>query len=557
MKGHPAPAEGRADRRLPLPSRLESLRLDRPFSVHELAFALVALGMVSVLALTPHLQHGGFYSDDWANAAGSLQPPGSPDVGKALSYFADLTIYRPVLVVYVPLTYFVFGMHMHYQLAWEAFLAVLAATMFYGVLRALNVPWIHALLIAALITVFPWSDSTRLWVTADQLSLSTTFAAAGLLVALVGLKKRRTWRWHLFASALYLLSILTYEITLPLIACLGVLYWLRAGWRVARVRWLMDLAVVAGGGIWVGLNTMRTTSGASADLAHLKQIVSAGGTILGYAGLPLSASHTAVVLCVMATVFGLGVIAYIRAPARVVADRQWGLRGWLALAGAGLVVAALGWVMFIPADPYYTPSIYGVTNRVNGLAAFGLVIAIYGTFGIFGELAGKWLPRGRAVATGVTILLGAVLLASYVGVLRRHIRIWDAAFFAETSALQKMKTAMPDLPHETTIFASSFPANQTLGVPIFADAWGMKGMIQMEYDDMTLSGYPVLAEFQPVCGARGVTFSGPAPQPIALYGKARFFNFQTGRHSTPQNQRRCRSVVDSYAPGPLYLSAAY
>ena len=557
MKARTAPVEGRAERRLALPSQLESLRIDRPFSVYELVFALVALGMISVLALAPHLQHGGFYSDDWANAAGSLQPPGSPDVGKALSYFAGLTIYRPVLVVYVPLTYFVFGMHMHYQLAWEAFLAVLAATMFYGVLRALNVPWIHALLIAALMIVFPWSDSTRLWVTADQLSLSMTFAAAGLLVALIGLD-RGTWRWHLFASALYLLSILTYEITLPLIACLGALYWLRAGWQVARVRWLMDLGVVVASGIWVGLNTMRTTSGTSADLSHLRKIVSAGGTILGRAGLPVGSSHTALVLCAIAVVLGLGAIIYVRTSARAAAERQWGLRGWLGLAGAGLIVAALGWVMFIPADPYYTPSIYGVTNRVNGLAAFGLVIAIYGTFGVLGELAGCWLPRRRMVATGVTILLGTVLLASYAGVLRRHIRIWDAAFFAETSALQKMKRAIPDLPHETTVFASSFPANQTLGVPIFADTWGLYGMIQMEYDDMSLSGYPVLAELQPVCGVRGVTLSGSgAPKSVAPYGKALLFNLETGSHSTPQNRRRCRSVVDDYEPGPLYLSAAY
>jgi hypothetical protein len=531
-------------------------RIDRPFDRRELALASVALGLIAVLALGPHLRNGGFYSDDWANAAGSLHPPGGPDVGKALSYFADHTIYRPVLVVYVPLMYFVLGMHMHYHLAWAAFLAVLAATMLYGALRTLGLPWIHALLIGALTIVFPWSDSTRLWATGGQITLSIAFMATGLLVALVGLR-RGTLRWHLVAAALYLLSILTYEVTLPLIACLGGLYCLHAGWRVARARWLMDLAAVAAGGIWVGVHTKRTTSGLGADLSHLRQIVDAGGTILGRAGMPLGSPHTALALCAIAAVLGAGLIAYVRFPARF-DGWHWGLGGWLGLAGAGLVVAALGWVMFIPADPYYTPSVYGATNRVNGLAAFGLILVVYGTLGVIAILAGQMAPKVRIVTTVVSVLLATVLLASYVSVLRRHIRIWDAAFVAESSALREIEEIAPRLRHGTTVLVGSYPANQTLGVPIISDTWGLKGMVRMEYDDMSLSGYPALAELRVVCGLKGVALRGASvPSRTLPYGKARFLNLQRRSSAAPRSQRDCQRVADGYEPGPLYLSLIY
>ena len=262
------------------------------------------------MAFGPFVKHGGFFLDDWSNGAGALQPPGRPDVGSALSYYADLTAFRPVLILYVPLTYFVFGMHIHLHDAWSVFVAVLAASVFYAVLRTLGVPWIHAWLIAALTIVFPWSDATRFWMTGDQVNLSIAIMGAGLLLALAGLK-RNSWRHHAGAAALYLVSILTYEVTLPLIACMGFLYWLRAGWRAARYRWLTDLAVVVVAGSWVGSHTKRTTSGLGYDFEHLGEIVVRGGTILGRAGMPLGSSRTTPVLVVLGVALAVGLGAYL------------------------------------------------------------------------------------------------------------------------------------------------------------------------------------------------------------------------------------------------------
>jgi hypothetical protein len=530
----------------------------RPFRARELALALVVLGAFAILAFGPHLRHGGFYMDDWSSAAISLQPPAGPDFGSALSSYADLTVYRPVLVVYVPLTYLVFGMHMHFHLVWATALAVLAVTLFYGVLRTLKVPWIHAMLIAALALVFPWSDSTRLWVTADQITLSIAFATSGILVALTGLDRKGSWRWHACAVVLYLLSILSYEVTLPLIACVGVLYCFRAGWRAARPRWLADLAAAAVAGIWVGAHTTRTASGLGGDLEHLWQIVEGGETILARAGLPLGAPDTTLTLLAIAAVLGAGTVAYRIFPTRF-ASKGWGLREWLLLAVGGLAVAALGWAMFVPADPYYTPSIYGETNRVNGLAGFGVVLLVYGTLGVFGSLIGQVRPRARWVAAGATVVLALALLGSYTHVLRRHIEIWNLAYAAERTALVELQRKMPHLPHGTTVIGSSYPANQTLGVPILATTWDFDGMVKMEYDDSTLSAYPVLPEQHVGCRDKSVTLEREGGEVVvtAAYGSVRLLNFQSGRHSAPRNRRECRRVANGFVPGPLYLSTAY
>jgi hypothetical protein len=531
-------------------------------AIREAIFACMTLAVVGILAFAPHILNGGFYLDDWANGAGALRPPGGPGVAHALSYFDKLTIYRPVLVLYVPLTYFVFGTHMAYQLAWAALLAIGVGAAVYGILRTLGVPLLHAWLIAAITIVYPWYDSTRLWETASQATLSILFVTCGLLLAITGLR-RRSLRLHGCAATLYLLSILTYEVTLPFIAAAGVLYVLLAGWRLARPRWAMDLVAVLAGGLWVGLQTSRESLGVSADLRHLGEIITSGGTILGRSLIAFGQPRTEIALVIVAViaVMGFGLIYVDRSVKGQ--NGNWGPQNWLMMTGGGLVVATLGWIMYIPANPYYTPSVYGFTNRVNALAGFGLVIAVYGTFGIVGSITGRIWSRVKPsqvnlCATITTATLALVLGGVYVQVLERHTRIWDSAFRAEMAGIGEMRTQYPQLPHGVTLFTSDYPANQTLGVPIFSSSWDVNGMVKLQYKDGTLSAYPVLPGLTLVCRETGIGLQGPgAPIVNVSYGKALLLDVHTGGHARPIDRRECNSTVGGYTPGPLYLSTNY
>lgn len=536
---------------------MSRLLSNRRLSRGELLLAWAGLAIVAALAFIPHIRHGGFYLDDWSNGAGALYPPGGPGVGNALSYFADLTIYRPVLVVYVPALYFAFGMNMELHLIWSVFLALCVAGLLYGVLRTVGVPWVHAWPIAALTLVYPWFDSVRLWATASQVSLTVALALGGLWLALAALS-RRSWWGHLGAAALYLLSILTYEVTLPLIAAAGLLYVLREGWAAARGRWAVDLAVVVAGAAWVGSHTKRETSSFSDNVEHLERIVDTGGMLLGRTLLPVGPQQTTLALAFLAFVLLAGLATWLLLRGEPGDRSGWGLREWLLLSAGGLAVAALGWFMYIPADPYYTPSVYGMNNRVNGLAGIGLVIAVYGCFGVLGSLIGQLRPQAPVVAVAVTLALGAALGIGFVDTLRRHITIWSAAFVAERAAIDQLRTELPRLRPGTTLFVGGYPANQTLGVTILGTTWDLDGMVKSEYEEERLRAYPVLPGLRLACAREGVRLVGEgAPPTTPSYGKALLIQLPTREQARPRTRAECREVVDRYVPGPLYLSYSY
>lgn len=264
-------------------------------------------------------------------------------------------------------------------------------------------------------------------------------------------------------------------------------------------------------------------------------------------------------LTLLAIVYLLGSTIYL-VRRRQSKEGEWGLGQWLTLGAAGFAVAVLGWAMFIPADPYYTPSIYGSTNRVNALAGFGLAIAVYAAIGIGVTMAAFLLPRARRAIPIVTILLGLALGAAYVHVVERHSGIWDASADAQRRGMDRIEHAFPELPPGATVVATNYPANQTLGVPIFAATWDLNGMTKMEYEDGSLSAFPLTAGLRILCEPDGIVMRGTeeAPPPAAmLYGNVRLLNLESGDHAAPANRRQCEAVVGRYAPGSAYVSYAY
>lgn len=527
-------------------------------TISELVASWSTLLLLGLLLFLPHILHGGFYLDDWSDAAGTLYPPGGSGVGAAFSFANDLlSSCRPVLILFIPLKYLIFGTDVEYLLTLSVVLAVLAAGLMYAVLRVLKVPWYHAWVISALTIAYPWFDSTRFWESANPITLAVVFAFAGLWMALVGLS-RHSWQFHAGAALLYLLSMLSYEVTLPFIAMAGVLYTARNGWRAARFRWATDLVMVGIAGLWNRTHTPKEVSSLSDNLSHLEQIIRQGGELLARTLFPVGIDpHTSTMLAGLAVVFAAGIAAYALLPGARTAKSGWGLRGWLLLGASGLLIAALGWAVFIPADPYYTPSVFGVTNRVNGFAGFGLVLVVYAALGIVGYAVGR-LVKGIPWITAVTTLSLAVMLgAAYVHVLERHSGLWRDAYRHEVTTIERIHSAFPRLPDGTTVFAANYPTNVTLGVTIFATTWDLDGMVKLTYENRTLRAYPITEELPLECLPEGIKVGGEEGIPAARYGTAWLLDIETGEHSTPRSRKACLAEKPAYPPGPLYLATAY
>jgi hypothetical protein len=539
------------------PARPATPRAWRSAGVRELAIAALVLTVVGVAGYAANILDSGFSTDDWSNAALSLQS--SDGVGGVLRSYADLTPYRPVLILYVPATYWVFGIHMGLHLAWAVVLAIFVSTMLYGILRSCGLARTHALAIGILLLIYPWADSTRMWPTASMATFAIGLALAGVWVALAGLRAG-SYRRHALAVALYLLSALTYELTVGLICSAGLLYVLRAGWRPAWRRWAADLVAMGAAAAWNFSTTPRTAAtDLSALLDHLWSIVVQGGSIVAYSAHPLAGpDRKTLVLLVL-----LGVLVLTVAVA-VIARRspRWNgrLRSWLLLFAAGAAVTVLGWAPFVPADPYYTPSIYGFTNRVNALAAVGVVMALYALAGMIGALVGAARPRSPLVATAVTLVLAAVLGAGYLKVLDRHSDLWVGAFRGEMAALGQIRGAYPKLPDGAVVHTFGYPGYQAPGVPVFAVSWDLRSALKLQYKDDSVGGYPVVAPAAVRCEPAGVVIAGGtafAEPRTTPYGDAILFDVPTGRHAQPRDIGECRRSLPAFTPGPLELQVDY
>ena len=87
----------------------------------------------------------------------------------------------------------------------------------------------------------------------------------------------------------------------------------------------------------------------------------------------------------------------------------------------------------------------------------------YAALGVGVALAGRLLPVARKWAAAITIVLGLMLGAAYAHTLERHSGIWDTAFRAEQTAIDRMRSQFPTLPHETTVFTSDYPRTRHWG----------------------------------------------------------------------------------------------
>lgn len=538
---HPSSGRGRAGRK-------------------ELLLALLGFAVLGALAYWTHFRHGGFYSDDWVDVASTLHRS-SGGASATLNYYSELFPYRPGLIIYVPLKYWVLGESIAAQLALAVALAAVVSWLVYAILRKFAVPPVHAWMIGALALIFPWADSTKLWEAASLPSVAMIFALAGLWIALVGLE-RRSWRLHLVAAPLFLVSILTYEITLPLIAAMGILYGIRAGWKQTWRLWALDLAVVVAAGLWNRAHTNREVSSLSGDLHHAGEIVKNSGTVLGRTLWPLGPhGHTTAMLLVLLVVLGAGLAAFLADRDRWRGSGGWGLREWLLLGAAGLVIAALGWCMFIPANPYYTPSGIGDLNRVTAVACFGLLMTVYAAIGIGVTLVAGFLPGGRwaryawLAPPALAILLGA----TYVHVLDRHIHIWDDAYKNQVAAFENVERADPDPADGTVFYLAGTPAFQAPGVPIFEAEWTFGGMVKTRYANDALNGYSTTPSLSFACAPTGVELVGSAatPPPMTPYGNAVLVNAGSGIHARPQDRAACEKVIGEYGQGPAELTSGY
>jgi hypothetical protein len=235
-------------------------------------------------------------------------------------------------------------------------------------------------------------------------------------------------------------------------------------------------------------------------------------------------------------------------------DARATLRRWLAVAGCGLFVAIGGWVLYIPADPYYSPVSAGVGNRTNVMAAVGVIVLVYAVIALATTLLLRGLPGWRPAAAVLTVTMAAILGLGYASDVRNDQRTWIDAGESSDQVLTALSEAVPDPAPGDTLYTFGHPAQEAFGVAIFGYSWDLLGAARLLYDDPSVIAYPVIAGTTMQCGRERMGPLGPGWSPElqgATYGTGVFVDVSTATANRIGSLRACRAALPRYVPGPI------
>jgi hypothetical protein len=476
---------------------------------------LAAGGLIALAALVygPQVANGGFYWDDWQNAANVRFTP-EPGLLGSFAHALDRPVfgYRPVLTTMLVLEYEALGLRKELFLAVAALFGASTSWALYLLLRTLGVAAREAAFPAALLLVFPWVDSTRMWNTASFDTLAVTFYLLGLVLAI------RALRTHsraatVASAALYLAACWTYEVLAFGVLASVAVYLVVAPRRDALRRFALDAAITVAALALVALGTTRDPIGAGDALDHAVTLAGQSFTLLTRALIPVGDLP--------------GVVgAVLLAIGAVLAWRRAGLRP-IAL---GALCVAAGYVLFIPAALYYEPLAPGTTNRMNVLAAVGFVVLVCALVRVVS-------PR-PAIAAVLLVAIGA----GYVVRVRDDQDGWQRSDEVQEQVLDAVRTTLPDPPEGATIYTFNAPSFVAPGIPAFSLPFDLRAAVRLTYDDGSLSAYPVKGLDVIRCERRalhpvGGTYSR---EHGARYGKAFFVDVRERTAVRIDSRAQCR-----------------
>jgi hypothetical protein len=524
-------------------SRLrERLGAQHTVTAAELVLVSVALLALAVIVFGEHVLHGGLYSDDWGNAA-EYRFLDSPHYLHAVEGRARDMGSRPLLALLLPLPDALFGIHAAPQLALALVLGVLTCLLLYLLLRTLGLAPVHCGAIAALVLLFPWADSIRLWATASLNTVALCFGLLGLTVALRSLRRddRKGGQGHALAIALFVLSILTYEVMALALLLTGLLYRGRAArGRVLRW-WVADALAVGLALIYTAVTTSKQAGSASHLLHNVPVFARQSLAVLSLSFVPPGVQSTMPRLLGLALA-GVAVAVLVRRQRR---RPEAETRRLLVLIVAAALLIPCAYTILI--DSYVSPLDGGYGNRGNLFAAFGYAALAYGlTLAVAKAVAGSRRRLEVVLASVLVVMVGT----GYALRARDDVASWDRAAALQAELLHDFDRVAPSIPAGTTVVSFGFPADVE-GAPVFNASWDLKGAVLLRTDEK-LQAQPFFQGATLRCLRRGLIMTLPnVDAPVAMqYRHVLFADLRKGRTQQVRSLSACLSARRSFRPGP-------
>ena len=523
----------------------------------------VAIGAVAVVVgawlvfVVRQIADAGFYSDDWA-----LQWEWHHfGFSSALDRQFDILGSKPLLAILLIGSYEVLGTNpaLHHLVA--ALLTVGCTVAFYFVIRGLRFPLRDALPITLLALLFPWASSIRLWPTGALNNVAILLLFAAFLIALRGLRIEG-WRGvlvHLAATACYVASILTYEVTTAVALFAWVAYVWLAGWRPALPRMALDIPAIAAAAIYTSENTNKHITTLGDQLAHIPDVASGGAEVIAGSILPiavpadLSVALTVIVIGAAAAILALAALRS-RALSRA---KQAGAIRWPLVAVAALLTLALCWAVYIP-QAFYTPTFRGIEDRVNILALYPAAVLVWAVL----RSAGSLLPRnGYALAAA-----GGAVVAIAFGIQDfRQQDQWLHSTELQPKVLAAVERADP--PDGSVVLVFDYPGETAPRVPVLNVNYDLLPAARL-VTSKDIDTYPVFAGSTVRCSPKGVAIDWlvtPLYDRIWLaeegtaklqpYGNVVMVDVGTKRDELIRSREQCARALATYRPARWRVSS--
>jgi hypothetical protein len=506
--------------------------------------------------------HGGFIADDWVNAGRYYLHSGSGFWDAVGNY---QTPSRPVAAFYVTLTYAVLGLHTHQHLVLAVLLAAFLSIAYFTFLRTIGLGTLLALAAAALLLVFPSSDSTRLWSTGSQINLFIGLYLVAVVIAISGRRRfgpeptRAAVATQVLASVLAVTAVAGYEIVAPAVLLSVFLYrWIDR--RGAVWRWLLDAIPTLLLLIFVTSQFRDGGDQGTQLLTNLRLMADGGLSVLSYSLVPSREVSRWLVFGGLAALLAGVLVARRFAARRPDLDA---IAPWLASLALAIVAIALGYVMLVPAGADYPPYSPGVQNRANCFAALGICLFVVLLAVALGALLAAAIPRASEATRGrVRIVAAGALILGLLGVYTVRIDEssdrWRKVAEIQPGILASSQELVPSPEPDATIFTSGFPGYSAPGIPIFGGGGNEDevGAFKVIYDEPEIRAFPLLDQIGLDCGALRVS-TPDAPNSPTRYGRAIIVDPLAQRVYRPRTQRQCDEVVEAIPFGPSYLSGAW
>ena len=341
----------------------------------------------------------------------------------------------------------------------------------------------------------------------------------------------------------------TYEIAVPLVAVQGAVYVATFRNRRALARWVVDLGLV------VAFVVYRLTLAPAGDPAFMVErttgeLVARVGALLGGAWTTWRYLYApGVLLAAMAGLLLMAAAATIRN--RTLRRR---LSRWWLLLGAAVIAAAACAGVFLTAEDLYVPQYASTYNRVNLPGTIPYALAFVALLGLLYEFVRYRFPCALAAPVCVLAVMG-VVAAHQVAVGAVHQEAWLDSWAAQEKALPGIRKALRDVPPAARVFGFDTPQWEHEWIPVFAQTWDFRGMI--DYETNVSPDYASPFRQDVTCGRDGVEQAHKVVAPFRESAHPIYFVSPARAvavHIT--SWRQCKGQLNAWGRAPYWGDSA-